>query len=446
MNNDHKVLNPSLKAHFEERHWDNNYFNNESIIIPTVRSSRFFKYGKHVYYLYNFNSRKCYCVALSHWDIIRPGLHYLFKALGNKNRIFRLSYLFKKFHYGFNFLQFIMLSTVPHTVNYIGNGKFYINFWSYIGFIEVDCENKTAKYLRHNIQGDDTVLCSQQWMDFDENCSYHATFSLKESLKKIEDPFRPVSTSIFKEHISGKKEEIWKGLFSDYLHDIVVNSTKTYCAVCEMGVFPDNENNIIPSKVLILDLINKKHWFIDNFNVAAHAQFDPSDPNIIYFSNHCFKFVATSVIDLIRKPYSPEFTGNARVYKYRLTSEGPKELGFYSDVELFRMTNFHVFVHKKRKIIAAMGYPNYIFFAEADTLKTIKKIELQHKPVKSSVKPKSCLIGTLSPSTDGNYLYVQTSFSLQIIDVEKGIPIEYFPYENNHTAANHMITIHQNEI
>ncbi len=122
-------------------------------------------------------------------------------------------------------------------------------------------------------------------------------------------------------------------------------------------MFQDDNDKTIPSKVLILDLKQKKHWIISKFIVAAHAQFDPVDPDVIYFSNHNFKFIPSSILTLLRTAiYSLEFLGPASVYKYRLTPEGPQETGVFTDESMFRLTNFHVFMHRGKKILAAMGF------------------------------------------------------------------------------------------
>jgi hypothetical protein len=186
----------------------------------------------------------------------------------------------------------------------------------------------------------------------------------------------------------------------------------------------------------------KRHWIISKFIVAAHAQFDPEETDVIYFSNHNFKFIPSSIITLLRKAiYSLEFLGPAAVYKYRLTSEGPQEIGMFTDPGMFRLTNFNVFMHRGKKMLAAMGFPNFIYLADAQTMKLIRKITVNNpNSCKYFYRQVPCFIGTFSPSSDGERLYVQTTRSFQIIDIESGDPLNNLPLLFNHTAANHMQT------
>ena len=416
----------------------------DAIAVPVVKGTFYLKYGKHAYYFYNFKSRKCICVEIGHRDIIAPGLSPFIKALGREDTFTtRVKLFFGKYHYGFSFLEQIMLMTVPHTITAMGNGKFLLNLWSYVGYLEIDCNDNEVTYVRNNGQDDNHVLGAQQWLHRASDEIYYTTYSLPESLKKISDPYRPVPCKVLKlDRKSGATAEIWNGLLTDYLHDILVDKTGQYCVVCELGMFQDDKKNAIPSKVLIIDMKQKRHWIISRFIVAAHAQFDPEEPEVIYFSNHNFKFIPSSIITLLRKAiYSLEFLGPAAVYKYRLTPQGPEEIGVFTEPDMFRLTNFHVFMHRGEKILAAMGFPNFIYLADAQTMKFMRKITVNNpESYKYFYRKIPCFIGTFSPSSDGERLYVQTTRSFQIIDVESGEPLNNMPLLFNHTAANHMQT------
>jgi hypothetical protein len=416
----------------------------DATIIPVVKGNLCLKYGKHAYYFYNFKSRICVCVEIDHWDIIAPGLATFSKALGREDTFWtRVKLFFKKYHYGFSFLEQIMLMTVPHTVTAMSNGKFLVNLWSYVGYLEIDCNAGEVSYVRRDGQDKDHVLGAQQWLHRVSDEIYYTTYSLPESLKKISDPYHPVPCKVLKSNRkSGATSEIWNGLLTDYLHDILVDKTGQYCVVCELGMFQDDKKNAIPSKVLVIDMKQKRHWIISKFIVAAHAQFDPEEPDVIYFSNHNFKFIPSSIITLLRQAiYSLEFLGPAAVYKYRLTPEGPQEIGVFTEPDMFRLTNFNVFMHRGKKLLAAMGFPNFIYLADAQTMKFIRKIVVNNpKSYKYFYRKPPCFIGTFSPSSDGERLYVQTTRSFQIIDVESGEPLSNMPLLFNHTAANHMQT------
>lgn len=414
-------------------------------IVPTVKGSLFLRYGKHAYYYYDFAARQGVCVEIPHRDIIAPGLAPLLKALGRDNTLrSKLNLLRQRFHYGFSFIEQIMLMTVPHGITALGDGRFLVNLWSYVGYLEIDCRAKSARYLRRAGQDEDAVLGSQQWLDRRAGEIYYITYSLPESLRRIADARRPVAGKILKENTTtGATTVVWSGALSDYLHDILLNPTGQYCVVCELGMYQDEANQTIPSKVLILDLNRGRSWQIEKFIVAAHAQFDPVDPDVIYFSNHNFKFIPGAFFKLLREAtYALEFTGPAAVYQYRLTPDGPVEAGVFTDPELFRLTNFQVFMHRGQRLLAAMGFPNFIYLASADTMQLIRKITLRNrKSWKYCWREPACFIGTFSPSADGESLYVQTTRSFQVIRVADGQATGDLPLFFNHTAANHMQTV-----
>ncbi|OPY70146.1 MAG: hypothetical protein A4E63_01732 [Syntrophorhabdus sp. PtaU1.Bin050] len=414
----------------------------DTVVVPTVKGSLYLKYGKHAYYFYNFKKRRCLCVETSHRAIITPGLPLFIKALGREDTFSaRVKLFFERYHYGFSFLEQIMLMTVPHTVTAIGNGKFLVNLWSYVGYLEIDCNTRQVIYRGHKGQDNNHVLGSQQWLHHPSGELYYMAYSLSESLKKISDPYHPVPCKVFKSNRkSGATSEIWNGLLTDYLHDILVDKTGRYCVVCELGMFQDDQKNAIPSKVLVVDIKQRRHWTIEKFIVAAHAQFDPEEPDVIYFSNHNFKFIPSSIFTLLRKAiYSLEFLGPAAVYKYRLTPQGPKEIGIFTEPDMFRLTNFHVFVHRGKKLLTAMGFPNFIYVADTQTMKLIRKITVNNlRSYKYCYRKIPCVIGTFSPSSDGERLYVQTTRSFQVIDVESGDSLSNMPLWFNHTAANHI--------
>lgn len=417
---------------------------NSSVIIPTIKGTPILKYGIHAYYFLNFKTLKGLRVTISHKDIILPGLTKFIKANYKTYKYFpKLKSLFQRYHYGFNFLEQLMLMTVPHAVTYINNSHYLINLWSYFGYLDIDCKNRSVKYNLIEENNDNHVFGSQQFYDDQTDELYYMSYSLKDSLKRIVSPEQKVFCKILKrENRTGNTENIWSGDFVDYLHDILVNKTRQYCVVCELGMYTDSENNIIPSKVLVIDLKNNKHWIISRFIVAAHAQFDPDESDIIYFSNHNFNFKPGSVFQVLKKAsYTINFRGPASVYKYRLTSDGPEELGVFTKPDFFRLTNFHVFNHRGQKILAAIGSPNYIFIVDANSMKYIKKIEMTHpKTSKTLYRNIPCVIGSISPSIDGEKIFVQTTRSFQVVDVSSGKSEVILNHFYNHSSSNHMLT------
>ncbi len=439
-----KIQTDRLPAKVEEFSLPSNIAMDSAVVIPTVKGTWKLKYGKHSYYFMNFRTSKGFIVNVSHSDIIRPGLGRIKKASSPDGEpLSTLRCLLRKYHYGFTSPEQIMLMTVPHTVTSIGQGRFIVNLWSYFGYVLIDCRTKAVTYHTLEETEDDHVMGSQQWFDPQTDELYSMSYSLKDSFARITDPHRPVSSRIFKHRIgSAATETLWSGDMADYMHDIVVNKNKQYCAACELGMNLDEKKNIIPSRVLVVDLKNKSEWMIDRFIVAAHAQFDPQDSNVIYFSNHNFQFEHSSLFKLLsRASYTVKFRGPASVFKYRLTPEGPREIGVFTRDDFFRLTNMHVFVHRGRKVMAAMGVPDEVFLIDADNMSFIRKIRVKDPcSLKHRYSRKPAMIGTISPSLDGEKLFVQTTKSFQVVDVaaEKSDYVRDFFF--NHSCSNHMLT------
>ncbi len=439
------MIDLQIKSKFKEFPLPPIMSQNSSVVVPTIKGTSLLKYGQHAYYFYNLRTLKGFRVTISHSEIIKAGLQRFKKAnFRKKYKYFSgLGYLFQKYHYGFNFLEQIMLMTVPHTVTYLGNSQFAINLWAYYGYLVVDCRKKTVGYRILEENGDNHVLGSQQWFDSDKEELYYMSYSLTDSLNRSTDPNQNVSFKILKhENKTGKTREIWQGDFVDYPHDFLMNRNKQYCVIPELGMYQDKEKNLIPSKVLVLDLKNNKQWIISRFIVAAHAQFDPDESDIIYFSSHNFEFQHTNIFKLLKKAiYGIKFRGPASIHKYRLTPEGPKELGMFTQSDFFRLTNFHAFNHRGQKILAAIGSPNYIFIVDAKDMQFIRKIEVNHpKNMKNFYRNSPCGIGTISPSLDGEKLFVYTTRSFQVIDVSSGKPDIILNHFFNHSCSNHMHT------
>ncbi|MBK8574794.1 MAG: hypothetical protein IPN90_03620 [Elusimicrobia bacterium] len=209
------------------------------VVLPTVRGTRFSRYGTHAYYFLNLKTQKGLCVRIRHRDIVMPGLGRLAEAVDGRGRMFpRLRLLFKSYHYGFNFLEQIMLMTVPHTVTEMGHGRFIVNLWSYFGHLLIDLRAGTVTYRMTD--GDERlhVFGSNQWRDAETESLYYMTYSLTDSMKKASNPRERVFSRIMKKDAAtGETRVIWEGYFADYMHDILISRDKQYMVACELGRF-----------------------------------------------------------------------------------------------------------------------------------------------------------------------------------------------------------------
>lgn len=415
-----------------------------TVVIPTVKSRWYMKYGEHAYYLMDFKTLKGLRVVVNHLDVIRPGWNRLKRAAKRQGKyVSAFRPLTLRYHYRFNLLEQVMLMTVPHTVTSIGHGQFVINLWSWCGFLVVDTVARTVMYHTMDDVDDHSVLGSQQWFDGQTKDLYAMSYSLEDSVGRIDNPSQPVAFRIFKHRLGEDgARTVWRGQLSDYMHDILVSESRQYCVACELGMYLDEEKEIMPSKVMVIDLQHRREWVLDRFIVAAHAFFDPDDPNIVYFSNHNFEFTHSSIFKLLKRgAYSVRFRGPASVYKYRLTPEGPREVGMFTQEDFLRLTNMHVFKHRGRRIIAAMGCPDVVFLIDADDMRFIRKIRVSDPvSLKRLYSKKLASIGTIAPSPDGEKLFVQTTGSFQIIDLDTGNQDYVRDYFFNHVCFNHMLS------
>lgn len=432
----------SLNSRFDEFALPANTLMDASVAIPAVKGRFGIKYGEHAHYFMNFQTSKGLRLRLSHKDIIRPGWERFKRATRQCGKsVSPRQILSPHYHYGFNLLEQVMLMTVPHTVTPLGNDCFIVNLWSWYGYLFVDCKSQTVTYHTLDDTDTDSVLGSQQWFDSQSGDLFAMSYSLKESLSRIENPSTPVDFRIFK-HRAGESgtETVWNGKLSDYVHDIIVNKTRQYCVVCELGMYLNDDKNIIPSKVLVVDLKNNRHWILDRFIVAAHACFDPQDSNTVYFSNHNFEFQHSSLFQLMKKgSYSVKFRGPASIFRYELTPDGPRETGVFTRDDFYRLTNMHVFNHRGQKVIAAMGFPDEVFLIDANDMSFIRKIIVKDPvSIKHSYSKKPSLIGTIAPSPDGEKLFVQTTGSFQMVDIDTGEPDYIRDYFFGHICFNHM--------
>jgi hypothetical protein len=425
-----------IKSRFEEFDLPSSSRMDAVAVIPTERGSHLLKGQQHSYYFLNFRTAKGLRVDISHIDILRRGWSRLIRNMSGaaaRPSVWRC--LFRRYHYDFNLLEQLLLMTIPHTVTDLGDGRYAINLWSWFGYLLVDCRSRSVAW--HGLDNDgDHVLGSAQWFDPLARELYGMSYSLADSFARIGDPARPVSCRIFAEHLdSGAEREIWSGDAADYLHELVLSPNRRFCVTCELGMYRDDQGNTIPSKVLILDLANRTDWMLERFIVAAHAQFDPDESDVAYFSNHNFQFEHSTLLQLMKRgTYAVKFRGPASVFKYRLTPEGPREIGVFTRSDFYRLTNMHIFRHRGRKLIAAMGFPDEVFLIDTEQMEFVRKIQ-----VKARHAGQPAMVGTIAPSPDGERLLAHTTDAFHVIDIASGEPELILNHDGYHTCSNHML-------
>ena len=370
-------------------------------------------------------------------------LHHLCSfAMREEDRVFpRLRTMFRRYHNGISFIELLYKVLKPHGMTCIGGQRYLVSLWSASIYFVIDLNKRTIE-VQMLSKDRDEVFSTYQYFDAVDGETYFATQLGDDELHKhvMEDIHFDVPVVIKKYNwASDTVQEIWKGPFDTDTHYISLNRDRSYLALINFGDFFDEKKNLLPSRILILDMKTGKDWRIDNtgWSPSAHIDWDPVDPDTCYLS--CHSGVITPVDSRLKfffqKVYKWNIFGPASVHKYRMTSRGPEKAGVFTHPEVFRLTIHKVFVHRGQKLLACTGFPNYIFIADADTLEFIRKVEVTESCGRESV------VGSLFPSPDGEKICLITTASFQIVDVETGKIDLVYGLGKIHDPFNHMTSV-----
>jgi len=328
--------------------------------------------------------------------------------------------MFRRYHNGISFIELLYKVLKPHGMTYIGDQRFLVSLWSASIYFVIDLKKRTIECQMLSKERNE-VFSTYQYFDDTEKETYFATQQGEDELHKhvAEDIGFDVPIMIKKYNwVTKDITEIWKGGFDTDTRYIALNKDKSYLGLVNFGDFFDEAGHLLPSKILILDMKNKKEWRIDNagWSPSAHIDWDPVEPDVCYLSCHqgVIAPVDSRLKFYVEKVYKWRIFGPASVHKYRITSDGPQKLGVFTHPEVFRLTIHKVFVHRGRKILACTGFPNYIFIADADSLELIEKVQIKERSGEKSI------VGSLYPSPDGEKICLITTRSFQMVDVESG--------------------------
>jgi hypothetical protein len=349
-------------------------------------------------------------------------LRHLLTFVMNKNHkvLPRLRPFFRRYHNGISFPELLFKVSKPHGITYIGDQKFLVSLWSSSTFFVIDVKNKTME-LQMLDKKRDEVFSTYQYYEANNQETYFATqLGTDEWYKHDKEAIEydvPVVIKKYNWHTK-KVSELWKGIFDTDTHYIALNSDASYLGLVQFGDFFDENNTLLPSKILVLDLKTNKEWWIDNtgWSPSAHIDWDPVEPDVCYLSCHNGVIVPVDnpLKFLYEKVYKWNIFGPASVHKYKITSQGPEKIGIFTHPEIFRLTIHKVFLHKKIPLIACTGFPNFIFIADATSMEFIRKVEIKETCGMNSV------VGSLHPSPDGEKVFLITTRSFQIVDVACG--------------------------
>ena len=336
----------------------------------------------------------------------------------------RVRAAFRRFHNGISFFELLFKVLKPHGITYIGGERFMVSLWSASIFFVVDLKQRR---MEMHMQDKDRreVFSTYQFFDDEKNETYFATqLGVDEWYKHDKEAIHydvPVKIKKYNWK-TDQTTELWRGDFETDTHYLQLNKDRRYLALVNFGDFYDEKHQLMPSKILVLDLKTHKEWRVDNsgWQPTAHVDWDPVDPEACYFS--CHNGVIGPVEDkwrfLRKKQYHWNIFGPASVHKYKMTATGPKKAGVFTHPDMERLTIHKVFMHRGKKLLACTGFPNHLFIANAQTMKLWKRYEVKNACGECTV------MGSLFPSPDGEKLYLSTTKdgqgAFQVVDVATG--------------------------
>jgi hypothetical protein len=317
-------------------------------------------------------------------------------------------------------MELLFKVSKPHGITYLGKQRYLVSLWSSSTFFVIDLTQRTID-LQVLDWGRQEVFSTYQYHDLEANETYFATQMGKDEWYKHnkEDIGFNVPVTIKKyAWDTDTVSELWSGEFDTDTHYIAVGKDRRYLGLVQFGDFFDEAGELLPSKILILNLQTGKEWWIDNtgWSPSAHIDWDPVEPDVCYLSCHRGYIVPVDSVTkfFFSKTYKWAIDGPASVHKYRISATGPEKVGIFMHPECIRLTIHKVFMHGDRKLLACTGFPNFVFIADADSMEFIRRVEVHEDCGEPSV------VGSLFPSPDGEKIFLVTTKSFQIVDVETG--------------------------
>lgn len=365
----------------------------------------------------------------------------------------RVRTLLGSYHNGLSYFEIVFKLSKPHGITSLGDGKYLASLWASSSFYVIDPNARKLESCSFDggngggvrpggIAGAfapkerQEIFSTYQFFEERENQTYFATF-----LRERGDDLRRDRRVAIKRYRwdTGDLAEVWAGEFGEATHYIALSAGGRHLGLVQFGDFFDSGKRLLPSRILVLDMQRRKEWWIDNagWSPSAHIDWDPVEDDACYLSCHNGVIVPNDnpLEFYLKKVYKWELFGPASIHKYRITDQGPEKVGVFTHGELFRMTIHKVFVHRGRSLIACTGFPNHVFFADAKSMEYVRKVEILEK---SGVKS---IVGSLYPSPDGEKVFLITTGSFQVIDVEGGVVEEVLEMGRIYDPFNHMISV-----
>ncbi len=229
--------------------------------------------------------------------------HFSTFVMNKEHRLFpRLRTIFGSYHNGLSYFEMVFKLSKPHGITSLGKGRYLVSLWASSNFYVIDLNARTIESRNFNggngrrvrpgrVTGAfapkerQEIFSTYQFFDKRHNQTYFTTF-LRERGDNVERD-RHVTIKKY-DWDTDQVAEVWDGEFGEATHYIAVSAGGRHLGLAQFGDFFDSEKNLLPSRILVLDMKDGKEWWIDNAGWAptAHIDWDPVEDNVCYLSCH----------------------------------------------------------------------------------------------------------------------------------------------------------------
>lgn len=394
----------------------------------------------HSYYFMDMQNAKGLVVDTGRLDSLKKNLGFFDSVVSNTfgykflPRLRGLASTFPPYPPGMSSIFYLYFSNSPHWITHAGDKRFIIGNLSHKDYTEVDLNAQTVTNIDPDIGGE--LLSAHHWVDFERNEDWFMSYSIEDFFERsLRNKTHPIHAKIrMRDANTNELHTKWEGVYMDVIDDFRLTPDKRYAVASQIDVASDSDV-LENSKALVVDLESGRHWEIGGLTTGAHAEIDCEEPDIIYVSNHNFKFKIRPVWEWIprwietggriEEIHTITFCGPASLDKYRLTPDGPQFLARYTREDFTRGSIHWSFKHRGRRLICTVTAPSLIHLVDTDTMTLWKAIKVQN-----DVTDKALIFGVY-PSADGEQIYVTSTNSEYLhvvnIDDESTDMVYYFP-------------------
>jgi hypothetical protein len=319
----------------------------------------------------------------------------------------------------------------PHSFLYLGDNRVLCGLDMFNRYEIINIQDSAIHLFDPGVNDD--WLTATPSFDAEGNLIFGST-DLRETINGILDPDRPSFTRFWKLDKDNNLTELWQGRSGALLHQIKIagvdNKAEKDIQHQPRIIYINKDGSagdgLISGGAYVnfTNLKNNDVYKVGPFDVPAHVESHPSNPDIVYLSEHNFRIESGM----------PVILGNAAVFRFEMSENGPVFTGKFTHPELYRMTSHELFHHKGDVLIALTGYPDTVFIVNAISLKLVRKIKFRDgEKVDLSKGSFRCNESTYGCqiSADGNLLFIIESTIIKVIEIETGELLDQFMFAKN---------------